>query len=607
MGGSTGCSPTGRLPSGGNHHTHAECKSWEECTPPDARFPWPPWVAGYAWCVVTHATGRDSSSGPLASGWDALDRGDWAAAADLFTAAVGHDETAEGQEGLSWAAWWLNDASRLFAARQRAYTLYREAGDRAAAARMAIWLGCDHHDFRGEHAIGSGWHQRARRLLGGLAATPEHGWLAFQEGAYALELEDDTATARQRAAEAAAIGREVGLADVEVIALALEGLALVTEGRVDEGMRRLDEAGVAATSGELQQRQAGTWTMCYLIYACERVRDLDRAAQWCRRMQELSEELHFDLGVGVCRAHYGGVLVLHGDWTGGERELDQAGALLAHARPPATCESDVRLGELRRRQGRLDEATTLFARAEPHPLARLGLAAVALDRGRPDDARELLEDLLDAVPAGAVTQRADALLYLVRTAAAQGDLEAASDAERDLAEIADRVATRPLRAMAASAAGAMAAAASDHRGARRAHEEATDLYQRAVLPYEAAAARVELGRALARLGRAEAAARQLEQATTQLRALGADAQAQAAHRALDATPLAGTVAGLSPRETEVLAALVDGLSDREIAKRLTISAHTVHRHISNILTKLAVPSRTAAAAVGARHGLGRLL
>jgi DNA-binding NarL/FixJ family response regulator len=45
------------------------------------------------------------------------------------------------------------------------------------------------------------------------------------------------------------------------------------------------------------------------------------------------------------------------------------------------------------------------------------------------------------------------------------------------------------------------------------------------------------------------------------------------------------------------------LSDKEIASRLVLSRHTVHRHIHSILTKLDLPSRAAAAAYAARHGL----
>jgi DNA-binding NarL/FixJ family response regulator len=61
--------------------------------------------------------------------------------------------------------------------------------------------------------------------------------------------------------------------------------------------------------------------------------------------------------------------------------------------------------------------------------------------------------------------------------------------------------------------------------------------------------------------------------------------------------------GLTPREVEVLRLVAQGLSDKEIATRLVLSRHTVHRHIHSILTKLDLPSRTAAAAYAVRHGL----
>jgi pimeloyl-ACP methyl ester carboxylesterase/DNA-binding CsgD family transcriptional regulator len=60
---------------------------------------------------------------------------------------------------------------------------------------------------------------------------------------------------------------------------------------------------------------------------------------------------------------------------------------------------------------------------------------------------------------------------------------------------------------------------------------------------------------------------------------------------------------LTDREAEVLQLVAEGLSDAEIAARLVVSPHTVHRHVANIRTKLSQPSRAAAAAYAARHGL----
>jgi pimeloyl-ACP methyl ester carboxylesterase/DNA-binding CsgD family transcriptional regulator len=60
---------------------------------------------------------------------------------------------------------------------------------------------------------------------------------------------------------------------------------------------------------------------------------------------------------------------------------------------------------------------------------------------------------------------------------------------------------------------------------------------------------------------------------------------------------------LSARELEILQLVAAGLSDAEIAERLVLSPHTVHRHVANIRTKLRLPSRAAAVAHATRIGL----
>jgi pimeloyl-ACP methyl ester carboxylesterase/DNA-binding CsgD family transcriptional regulator len=66
---------------------------------------------------------------------------------------------------------------------------------------------------------------------------------------------------------------------------------------------------------------------------------------------------------------------------------------------------------------------------------------------------------------------------------------------------------------------------------------------------------------------------------------------------------AGALGELSAREREVLGLVAQGLSDAQIAECLVISPHTVHRHVANILAKLRLPTRAAAAATAARAGL----
>jgi DNA-binding CsgD family transcriptional regulator len=71
----------------------------------------------------------------------------------------------------------------------------------------------------------------------------------------------------------------------------------------------------------------------------------------------------------------------------------------------------------------------------------------------------------------------------------------------------------------------------------------------------------------------------------------------------DAAVPGEVVTVLTPRELDVLKLVAQGLSNPDIARRLVLSEHTVHRHLANILRKLNLSSRAGAAAWGARTGL----
>jgi DNA-binding NarL/FixJ family response regulator len=151
----------------------------------------------------------------------------------------------------------------------------------------------------------------------------------------------------------------------------------------------------------------------------------------------------------------------------------------------------------------------------------------------------------------------------------------------------------------------LAAAGGDHERARPLLEDAVDRFDRSGGPFDAARARIELATSLVALGRGDAARREAAAALDRLVELGADFEAGRARRLLDASTRRddGSMPALTPREREVLALLAEGLTNREIATRLVVSEHTVHRHVTNILRKLDLPSRTAAAAHAARAGL----
>jgi len=121
-----------------------------------------------------------------AAGDAALRRGAWEDARTAFEGALSARESPEGLEGLGVAAWWLDLADVLFDARERAYRLYLDGGNRAGAARIAVNLAWDCWAFRGENAVANGWLQRARRLLEDLPDSSERAWLEIREGSLAL-------------------------------------------------------------------------------------------------------------------------------------------------------------------------------------------------------------------------------------------------------------------------------------------------------------------------------------------------------------------------------------------------------------------------------------
>jgi LuxR family transcriptional regulator, maltose regulon positive regulatory protein len=526
------------------------------------------------------------ASGASELGWARLRQGDWGGARAAFEETLGAGETGQALEGLSWAAWWLDDAATVFDARERAYRSYREDGDAAAAARMATWLAADQLDFHGAAAVASGWLQRARRLLEPLEPGPDHGWLAFHEG-FAAHAGGDGARAIELAVEAAEIGRRFGVADLEMLGLGLQGAALVAGAQVEDGMRCLDEATAAALEGDATIPISSAWTCCFLVSACTAVLDYERAAEWCDRIADFAERYGSRYMLGFCRAEYGAIHLWRGRWAEAESLLQESIEAFGRSRPPYGSGPLAELAELRRRQGRPDEAAELLERAGVTSSAQLCRARLALDAGDPRRAVELLERLRRRDPGPA---QAPVLELLVRASIARDELAAAATTLVELRALEGLIRTAPLKAAADLAEGMLLAARGEHEHARPLLEDSVDGYERSKAPYEAAQARVELAATLASLGRTELADRETVVAVGALRKLGA-------------VPDRAPAGEVTPREREVLALLADGLTNRQIAERLVLSEHTVHRHVANILRKLDLPSRAAAAAHAARAEL----
>jgi DNA-binding NarL/FixJ family response regulator len=548
------------------------------------------------------------------AGDDALARGAWDEARKAFEAALRNHELPEALEGLGAAAWWLDRADLVFDSRERAYRLYLERGDRPEAARIAVWLAWDYWAFRGEGAVANGWLGRARRLLKGQPACRERAWLEIREGSLCLLEEGDPVRALKLARAGIRIAQKVKSIDLEMLGRAVEGLSLVVSGRVVEGMRNLDEVNAAVIAGELTDRVAIGLSGCYLIAACERVRDCDRALQWCKRLKEYCAKWGLRPLLAVCRTQYASICLWRGTWSEAETELCAAGAELAASRPAMAGEVLVRLAELRRRQGRLAEAATLFDQLPPNGHALLGRAELSLDCGDAEAAAEQTERYLRHVPMQNRTDRAAGLELLVRALTDLKRWAPAKAALDELVKTVATVATSPLRAAASFALGYVAFGNAKAEVARGHFEDSLDLYMRSGAPFEAGRARIQLALALGKLGRIKTAIVEAELAISAFSELKAEMEASRSNDVLEMltrlqstedapAPPTGSNGGLSKRELEVLRLVAEGLNNQNIAKKLFVSDHTVHRHLANILNKLDVSSRAAAVAQASRRGL----
>ena len=457
----------------------------------------------------------------LQAGRAALAEGNWEAARQSFEAASPQRDSPQALEGLGMACWWLEEYAAGIEARECAYRLYRTRDDMLGAARMAVWLSHDYAEYRGETAIANGWLRRAERLLENLPLSPEHALLAQFNAHNALMGQRDPVAARRLSAEAAEIARKVGPADIEMLGIALEGLALVNEGQVAQGMSRLDEATAAALAGELNEPAMVGTACCYLIRACEQVHDYDRAAQWCHRVREFSRRWNLNGLFSACRIQYAGLLTIRGEWTEAEQEIEALRRHVEQVQPRLVPIAQIRLADLRRRQGRWREAEELLAKSGTHLLAVLGRGQLALDRGEPSAAADLAEEYLRRVPQADRTERVPGLDVLARARIGEGSLEEARVAIAELRTIAQTVGTEPLQAIVAHAEGCLLAAEDNHQAAWERLETSAALFERNETPFEAARSRFQLAESLKKLGRQEPASLVLEDAHSTLEKLGA--------------------------------------------------------------------------------------
>lgn len=300
--------------------------------------------------------------------------------------------------------------------------------------------------------------------------------------------------------------------------------------------------------------------------------------------------------------HYGGLLTVAGQWEQAEAELAESIRIYGSGYRGLLSGAAVRLADLRARQGRFEEAGELLAGNEHDSFRVRPQARLHLRQGEPLQAIALLRPRL--ATAGADPACAPTLLLLIEAELAAGNAGHAQAAASVLSAAAERHRTVPARALSDLALGLVTNPPACNLYLGRAHAG----FLAAQLVPDAARTRLELARRLAHTDPDQAivearsalsefaklgAAREVDEAVALLRRLGV-------RRAAPPRQLTGP-AELSPRETEILGLLSEGLTNPEIARRLYISPKTVSHHVSSVLAKLGVRNRSEATAYALRH------
>jgi DNA-binding CsgD family transcriptional regulator len=257
--------------------------------------------------------------------------------------------------------------------------------------------------------------------------------------------------------------------------------------------------------------------------------------------------------------------------------------------------------EVHRLRGEFTAAEEAYRNAsqggwEPQP----GLALLWLAQGRIEAADAAIRRVLSVTTDQ--PQRTNLLPAGIEIMLAGGASPEAREACCELEEIAERFGIDVLSALAAHARGAVALADGEAQAALGALRHAWQVWQKAKVPYLAARVRVLMGLACRALGDEDGGRLELDAARAVFAQLGAAPDLAWVDSLRQRAP-SGHPQGLTPRELQVLRLVATGKTNKAIATELCVSEKTVDRHVSNIFTKLHVPSRAAATAYAYEHKL----
>jgi len=460
-----------------------------------------------------------TTSDAVASARDALDRHAWNEAFDLFQRAdADADLGPEDLEALAEAAWWSAKSEAAIKARERAYQAYLDRGDESRAGRMALMLSTDHRQ-RLEGSVAEAWFRRAERHLDKDPDSAEHGYLVLRRATIAsgeARLDD----AIELAAGAVDIGAKEGDPNLQAHGLMEQGMNLVASGRVTEGLSLVDEATMAAVSGELSPMDTGI-VYCNTISVCADLADYRRAGEWTEAARRWCERQAISGFPGICRVHRAEIIRLRGNWLEAEEEARQACTELSHYGLPGQAAAGFyEIAEIRLRMGDFTAAAEAVAQA--HELGHSGQPAISLLRlaeGKADAARvaitRALEDEREPL------YRARLLPAAVDVALVRDDVATARAAAEELDQIAHRFGSTALQAMAVTTRAAVELAGGQAEAAVGDAKLGWHLWQEIDAPYEAARARLLLGQAYASSGDPDAASMEIRAARSAFEKLGA--------------------------------------------------------------------------------------
>jgi tetratricopeptide (TPR) repeat protein len=367
---------------------------------------------------------------------------------------------------------------------ERSVRLSQEAGLPRRAALAASWVGRTYDEGRKNRVVARGWFARADRLLEGQRPCLEEGWIAVALIGCTVRSAEALDRDARLALETA---RRFGDVDLEAKALADGGLALVSAGRIDEGMAWLDESMAMVTSGQIDPSIGGQ-ASCSMLSACERSGDLARAQSWLEVLDERSGILFTH-----CRIACGTLLCEVGRWDEGDailREMIEVGDTLV---PFHRVSAHAALADLRIRQGRLDEAERLLLGYDDQVDALLPLARLYLARENFDLAAAVARRALRAL-GGDRVRKTPLLVALTQAELGRGDMAAARRAVAAAGELVVQVDVPAMMAQAALAGALVEAAAGEPGMAIRILEDALVRLGPDQLPMMRSALHLELAR-----------------------------------------------------------------------------------------------------------------